>query len=120
MIQSNEVRRGNFTLTPRKLIVRIDTINENSFSAINKNSLRWYSKLYPIPITEDWILNFGGKKNDEEITIPINRNLYISFIDSECQLVTDDDFLVMDINHVHQLQNLYFSLTGEELTLSPN
>lgn len=71
----------------------------------------------PIPLTEEWLVRFGGKKNDEEITIPINRHLCISFIDSECQLITDDDFFVMDVYHVHQLQNLYFALTGEELTI---
>ena len=118
MIQTNEVRRGNFALTPRKLIVTIDAISNNIFSAINKNSFRRYSKLNPIQINEEWIWRFGGKKNDEEITIPINRHLYISFIDGECQLITDDDFLVMDIIHVHQLQNIYFALTGNEL--SPN
>ena len=78
-----------------------------------------FKNFEPIPLTEEWLIRFGSKKNDEELTIPINRHMYISFFDNSCQLITDDDFLIMDIESVHQLQNLYFALTGEELTIKP-
>jgi hypothetical protein len=69
----------------------------------------------PIPISEEWLLKFGFveqsyinyfKKND--ITISKDDNYY------ECFLGV---FGTKEIKYIHQLQNLYFALTGEELTL---
>ena len=108
-MKASELRIGNW-VKRNGLVVQCDYM-----SAANCHGIP--IQYEPIPITEEWLVRFGGKENNEEITIAINRHLYISFIDSECELVTDDDFLIMDINHVHQLQNLYFALTGEELEL---
>lgn len=50
--------------------------------------------LKPIPLTEEWLSRFGLNDNQHtRITIPRN------------------------IKYVHQLQNLFFALTGEELVL---
>ena len=70
----------------------------------------------PIPLTEDWLLDFGfiiqmfgipprfynGK-------LKITKD-YRGFWVQPCY-----NFVL--IKYVHQLQNLYFELTGEELTL---
>jgi hypothetical protein len=80
----------------------------------------------PIPITEEWLIKFGfyeydrmGENiffsikphNDMNWNLHFNRNiLSVSFKD----LIWDKSF---EIKHVHQLQNLYFALTGEELTI---
>ena len=65
----------------------------------------------PIPLTEEWLVKFG--LNDT----PIAMNCKFVW-DGSCQLQTDDDRLIKHVKHVHQLQNLYFSLVGEELTLN--
>ena len=70
----------------------------------------------PIPLTEEWLLKFGFKKN-------LNSNDIIYYIlAGECLLEYNlthnfaDIDLFIDIKYVHQLQNLYFALTNEELT----
>lgn len=72
----------------------------------------------PITLTEEWLLKFGFDK--------------VSDIQVECFFIQGElkDFTLhifdglyvwiaydLDVKYVHQLQNLYFALTGEELTL---
>lgn len=74
--------------------------------------------LKPIPLTKKWLLKFGFVKNIGNfelkefrfhISQPMNFDGFI-FCDGY-SVITDK------IQFVHQLQNLYFSLTNEELTL---
>jgi len=75
--------------------------------------------LHPIPITPEWLKWFGFKSDnftDEDRS-------QIMKIDNACgSFILDDEFILMDIDarvqikHVHQLQNLYFAITSEELT----
>jgi hypothetical protein len=69
----------------------------------------------PIPLTEEWLLKFGFEKN-------ITTDLYPTF-SYDILNVNDGIVYVLNygfVNHikyVHQLQNLYFTLTREELKL---
>lgn len=81
----------------------------------------------PIPLAEQWLLDFGF--TDDGIVY-----MYDVAIDFKITLVPADGFYpqiekasdtgwgcinLPKIDYVHQLHNLYYSLTGEELTLSP-
>jgi hypothetical protein len=79
----------------------------------------------PIQITEKWLLKFGFKSDD--ISWEYSKrlgNFYIMY-DIEINSIYINDGSRYDgadipneIKHVHQLQNLYFALTGQELTLN--
>ena len=80
----------------------------------------------PIPITKEWLIKFGFKsecdyikewynidlKDKNTLSININQNTYCigSIQWSEWTYPSS-------IYYVHQVQNLYFALTGEELTI---
>jgi hypothetical protein len=68
--------------------------------------------LQPIPLTEGWLLKFGfGKQNG----YPYKFNF--GFIKMRNGIWFYKYYsLEIDLNYVHQLQNLYYALTGEELT----
>jgi hypothetical protein len=70
----------------------------------------------PIPITEEWLLKLGFVSNPYQDRYEKGR-LHV-----ECDQTKGEIYLWIQsmphIKHVHQLQNLYFSLTGEELTIS--
>ena len=93
-----------------------------------------------IPITEEWLLKLGFVKSGDEHHISIDLikdpvgyesnqidiqiDLGISMITVEQTTVDsgDEGYFRGEIFpkfpvHIHQLQNLYFSLTGEELTI---
>lgn len=78
-----------------------------------------------IPLTEDWLLRFGCLKQRISSTKKNYWNQKLDFsIDVEFTLLQDNPlffYLIHNqlrrkpIQYVHQLQNLYFALTGSEL-----
>ena len=75
-----------------------------------------------IPLTEEWLLKFGFKfcegETIGETTMNdryIKNNFWLNhWINGKLFYWENRDDL--EIQYVHQLQNLYFALTGEELT----
>ena len=67
--------------------------------------------LYPIPLTEEWLLRFDWNGYKQ-----MNINSYFKIDEGGC-IWYCNDFTGIVISYVHQLQNLYFALTGEELTM---
>ena len=69
----------------------------------------------PIPLTEEWLLKFGFVSN------PYQDRYENEFIHVECNKTRGITELWIErmphIKYVHQLQNLYFALTGQELEL---
>jgi hypothetical protein len=76
----------------------------------------------PIPLTEEWLLKFGFEivlnqyKKITDVSKDTFKNIpfIILFLDNQFQY--DDLRFRTNLQYVHQLQNLYFALTGEELT----
>ena len=75
----------------------------------------------PIPLTQEWLLKFGFIKRPfqgKDFFVIDNIELYFTerkeFKGWIFNLNEND---LRGIHFVHQLQNLYFALTGEELTL---
>lgn len=93
----------------------IITLFDNGLTVVTIEDIK------PIPLTEEWLLNFGFelinneffKSRNSEICLfwTVNKNKMIPEY-NEKRLITGYDF-----KYFHQLQNLYFALTGEELTL---
>ena len=125
-MNANELRVGNIFHYGNSPIQEI-TINADILvSLLTNEGLLLIEKVFPIPLTEERLLKFGF--NESEVCKGLydikNGNVTIS--------ISMDDTIVIDIsiyntnitgasidisNHkyVHQLQNLYFALTGEEL-----
>lgn len=117
-MKATELRIGNYlhTLSQNK----ITGVSENKIKAENKN---WYDKdiFRPIPLTEEWLLKFGLvmiKEEDRTIycneSIEVSDKLFVYF-----SVGKDGRFVgIRIVQYVHELQNLYFSLTAEELILN--
>lgn len=78
----------------------------------------------PIPLTEEWLLKFGFIKFDSE---KIYAEWFLDFDgDLKYKIMQDkrydntfimtNEYKPIKLQYIHQLQNLYFALTGEELT----
>ena len=124
-MKANELRLGNFIETPVNGITKIKWI---------KYGKDWCK---PILLTEEWLLKFGFEKivfDSEEtgygteyhLTVKGHGGFIIEYMDdfSCCILGHIDDIGIApnlkEFKHVHQLQNLYFALTGEELKPNDN
>jgi hypothetical protein len=84
----------------------------------------------PIPLTEEWLLKFGFSDKEYKngfIGIDfIGGNMIMDFaltkplIKGEwqtCYVYELSDYRFVKVNYLHQLQNLFFALTNQELTI---
>jgi len=72
------------------------------------------SDLKPIPLTEEWLLGFGFKNGEKNI-FSFTKYMDLRIIGNENDY---NGLWIGNILYVHSLQNLYFALTGDELTLN--
>ena len=128
-MKKNELRIGNWVLNKRYksgYVMQIESIGEfgvnielgyDGRSPIIEDDCS-FNECNPIPLTEEWLLKFGFEKTDShgDFEYLIGRYSYFrgSFYIADC----DECGESVEVQHVHQLQNLYFALTGEELTIN--
>jgi len=75
-----------------------------------------------IPLTEEWLVTFGFHKSSNQY-FSIASFSYIEHDAYGCNggfgyCLHDERGIFLEIKYVHQLQNLYFALTGEELSIN--
>ena len=80
----------------------------------------------PIPLTEDWMAKLGLNSvvsGEWEIRISKGARLFVDMHYGKkdgysCGLETmTESIYIKDILYIHEAQNLFYSLTGKELTL---
>jgi hypothetical protein len=125
-MKAEELRLGNLVsnMNPRHndSILTIESIGDNH--EVNVFYRKYLlSELEPIPLNEEWLIKFGF-----EFHINANCQNFYYAKDAFICIRADEDFewfryyngdFYHELKYVHQLQNLYFALTGEELTLKP-
>lgn len=127
-MKASELRIGNLAqdnLTKEILIccgLECDTDGKNSiitFSVLDRKKYPlpngW--KAEPIPLTEEWLLRLGFEKHSLN-PYWFNKGIICISIVHKVELISWDRQIFkldIEINHVHQLQNLYFALTNTEL-----
>lgn len=121
MIKPNELRIGNYLQDRDAEVAIVCEISEEDYKAYSGMVTKLPTK--PIPLTEDWLVKFGFKMGAS--TQPDEYALQCEYFDlcyspsNESWSIDNGDsvFIDADIKYVHQLQNLYFALTGKELEL---
>ena len=120
-MKSNELRIGNYlqidSLTDgSNTIVDIDLFHLNEIGSIKY-------QYNPIPLTEEWLIKFGfyiSNRKGSTITDYVIVKDNFGYFEVFCIDITKGLGFAgckYKIKHVHQLQNLYFALTNEELTI---
>jgi hypothetical protein len=140
-LQPSELRIGNSLIDKisGELLI-VSELSETGFTAKVADRSKyplpdgWQAE--PIPLNEEWLIKFGFVvdkgvykvgiyQGQEYIRARIDhkemQNCTIEWDNfrKECYLEFEGCKNSCSIRHVHQLQNLYFSLTGEELTINP-
>jgi len=70
----------------------------------------------PIPLTEEMWENLGFKWDNKRCNYDNGKIIYTRWNHPD-YLINEDSDNEINIEFVHQLQNLHFALTGEELTI---
>lgn len=112
-MKASELRIGNWLLFNDSLVTIIP-----QHLIMLSDSRHWF-RAKPIPLTEKWLKDFGFVTPIQRHGVYIKGRLQIYGIMS--YLIEEDTlrahFIPNKLEYVHQLQNLYFALTGEELAL---
>jgi hypothetical protein len=116
-MKASELRIGNF--------VKYLTLNGNS--EILANGIYLFElgelELHEIPLTEEWLLKFGGIHETGGMYFFDNVGILHYRRENEFSLMNYNykkGQIYTTIKYVHQLQNLYFALTGKELEYEQN
>ena len=119
-MKANELRIGNLIIErPSEENSNIIPVSIHVFTYMKVN----YNIFKPIPLTEEWLIKFGFKKEGLYYKIQIYGDGIPSYIGINvgygyAELLRNyNHYINSKCEYVHQLQNLYFALTNEELTL---
>jgi hypothetical protein len=76
-----------------------------------------YDDFKPIPLTEDWLLRMGFYRNNNTWEDPKKNNTDFSLCNTkgENEFTLNDTLFNTKVKYIHELQNLYYVLTGIEL-----
>lgn len=75
-------------------------------------------EINPIPLTKELVLKCGFEEEFGGI-IYYNRNRGIEFnFSNEWCMASIGEYEITSVKYLHQLQNLYFALTGEDLEIN--
>jgi hypothetical protein len=135
MIKSSELRIGNIVWESSSFTPGPDDFEEIVVGAINdidkvvlddQNNIYSYDYLYTIPLTPEWLERCGFEKVTFEGVSAMNGGrgwdregveLANEFMSGEWKIVYNTRKDSIEIEHLHQLQNLYFAVTGEDIKM---
>lgn len=124
-MEANELRIGNLFIEKHcGETITVESISKERIGFSGEFYGKWQAE--PIPITEEWLLRFGFDKGEEYY---LNKNLDSKegIFEKMCYDLQNKEFTIncnnydgycVEVEYIHQLQNLYFALTGEELKLN--
>ena len=100
-MKASELRIGNWVMDEHsEMTGKIDLVVIGIIDTVDDHSY------LPIPLTEEWLKRFDWN-------LPKDMSISSSLTTGEIHFVTGNYYKKID--YVHQLQNLYHALTGEEL-----
>jgi hypothetical protein len=130
-MKANEVRIGNY-IKFHNTITKVEgfSIWDNLIQSDNFAE-RELKDFEPIPLTEEWLLRFGFNKDYKSgyLGIDVHNSDFVLTEPKKMgewqngyvfQFTAGNVPKFKEIFYVHKLQNLYFALTGEELTIKEN
>jgi len=119
MIDPKELRIGNWIRSTAQGHIQV---RANDIEKIESVFLKGQDYVQPIPLTTEWMERFGFDKRENAVSydwyIGINHITH-DWLMVITEMKGDSHFFYQNgrhtIKYVHQLQNLFFALTGEEL-----
>lgn len=114
MIKASELRLGNACMMPSSNKVTFITAIDISDIQLG------YKTRIPIPLTEEWLTILGFERDNRRYspTKFLYQKYPITFYTGD-KYIKLNGYYEYNIMYVHQLQNLFHVLTGEELIISP-
>ena len=124
MIDAKEFRLGNYLKAIYCQEERFEVIDYISDEhGVTTNGCGSVVKYEPIPIDEKWLVKFEFLSFQNEF-LDLDKAIVIhkepEGFDCDTWAFIMDSLFIRHIYYIHQLQNLYYYLTGEELIIKDN
>jgi hypothetical protein len=114
-MKANELRIGNYVKGIGHNIAWLVEGIEKDY-IYTSDHWRLLSSFEGMPLTEEELINLGLKKVSDRVFMKGDFGVELGFFNFFLIKVDGHVLRIGNNEHVHQLQNLYFALTGEELT----
>jgi len=121
MLKANELRIGNYIqdFEDKPYYFKVESIE-------NKDGEFWVSyrngsincsieHIEPIPLTEEWLVKFGFEKIKNTEVFLFGGYWEVYYNPDYERYLLDLINIEIKVESVHQLQNIHFAFTGEEL-----
>lgn len=122
-MKPNELRIGNHVVYMVDSTIKqgvISVISKHKCTLITENngniSVKVRTNIIGIPLTNEWLVKLGFKWSDKYCLWFIKEPFYFP-LRSDFSLFIFRDGIKIKPDYVHELQNLYIDLTGQELTI---
>ena len=127
-MKASELRIGNYYMFAdyNGIVYRqVQEIKHNQFGLLSDYDKVNFEICRPIPLTEEWVLKLGFEYHS------FDKNYVIKNKDGYCNSIKNNDgewcynndisdancYFIRELKYIHQLQNLYYALNEEELTI---
>lgn len=135
-MKATELRIGNY-LELDGSICRVETIDKSGGVVSVEEDSEWidWFQFSPIPIKEEWLLQLGFKYEDRDLRyystktfgdhkeywieicfLPTGKHIIYLHTDNSAKHLIIPYPIYKDINYVHELQNVFYWLSKEELS----
>jgi len=125
-LSSKDFRIGNL-IAYKSEIVEISSLHSDDTFRIKRGESTEgcfkISNAEPVQITREWLFRFGFEYTEINDSYQIDSDLGFSIwgrIRHGFNVSVNSDQIGVEAKHVHELQNMYFALTGEELKYKTN
>ena len=119
-MKASELRIGNIIqYSEDSVIFKVIGVHEYGLDVENDIETTYIEldQFEPIPLTEEWLFKFGFKKDGKYNSSDRWMGIFNQPLIMGNGYLTIPNYPLTEIKYVHQLQNLYFALTGQELEI---
>lgn len=121
-----ELRIGNLAQNKDGNVFEVDNVSESGVNGMSWTDSHYGNisggfdymytseEVFGVPLTEEWLVKFGFEMTSDGF---FDRGINGFNVTIDYEIRFNGKIICNAPKSVHQLQNLYFALTGEELTI---
>ena len=121
-MEANEIRVGNWLNDPRQYDPKFFPKTDNGYFKATARDIQYADEFEPIQLTEEILLKCGFYKTGITELYLLTDTIKISWIEEDPTVIEINSeniySHIINCEFLHQLQNIYFILKGQELEIN--